>query len=497
MTGWGKWEDGGRRFNFLIKKNMLSSIKPHLRLEDIIQKKEDTHVERKSFWITPSKLANSIIWMANAEWGIIFLGIYEWILENWEIIDPIKLNNFRQIGIDFISPPCNLKIEEVYIGEKLVFIYHIEPDYERLFLRKDTEDVYLRVWDETRKLDRGEVEKLQYDKSIRKYEDEIVPDFDENDLRKSVCEYYQKKLSYEWDFRDLLVNRYLAVFRDGKYLYRNSAILLFAEDPEKYIPSASARYIRYDGTSMQTGTALNIIKDERFIWSIPWIIELLRVFFKNVLRDYYFLDLHEGKFRKISEYPEEAWLESIVNALTHRSYNLHGNVTLIKHFDDRLEISNSWPLPSFVTPENIKTHRYARNPRIARILNDFWYVRELNEWVKRIFESMQRYLMTEPIYTNENKIVTLVLKNNTFSDNRVISEQKRLRVEKDFNNLSETGKAIIVLLSQHNWLTRSKIGELLSTPDSTLRYNLTKLIDIGLIERHGKWQRDANALYTL
>jgi ATP-dependent DNA helicase RecG len=86
---------------------------------------------------------------------------------------------------------------------------------------------------------------------------------------------------------------------------------------------------------------LNIIKDQRFIGPIPRIIELLRAFFKNVLKDYYFLDLSEGKFRKISEYPEEAWLEAVVNALAHRSYNLHGNVTLIKHFDDRLEISNS------------------------------------------------------------------------------------------------------------------------------------------------------------
>lgn len=472
-------------------------IDPNLTLEDIIQDTEDTYFERKSFWITPSKLANSIIGMANAEWGIIFLGIYEWVIENWREIDSIKLNDFRQIGINFISPPCNSRIEEIDIDWKLVFMYHIEPDFERLFMRKDTEDVYLRVWDETRKLDRAEVEKLQYDKSIRKYEDEIVIDFDENDFRKSVCEYYQKKMNYEWDFRDLLVKRYLATIKDWKYFYRNSAILLFAEDPEKYIPSASVRYVRYDGVSMYTGTALNIIKDERFIGPIPRIIELLRLFFKNILKDYYFLDLSEWKFRKISEYPEEAWLEAMVNALTHRSYNLHGNVTLIKHFDDRLEISNSWPLPSFVTPENIKTHRYARNPRIARILNDFWYVRELNEWVKRIFESMQKYFMTEPIYTNENKIVTLILRNNTLSDTRVISEQKRQRIEKEFSMHSETAKNIIILLTQYNELTLHKISELLNMPERTLRYNLTRLIDNWLVERHAKSQRDANAIYSL
>jgi ATP-dependent DNA helicase RecG len=35
-----------------------------------------------------------------------------------------------------------------------------------------------------------------------------------------------------------------------------------------------------------------------------------------------------------------------------------------------LEISNSGPLPSMVTVENIKETRFSRNPRIARVLNE-------------------------------------------------------------------------------------------------------------------------------
>jgi len=475
----------------------ISKIHPELTLEFILDDGESSHFERKSFEVTTSKLSNSIIWMANAEGWVIVLWIRDNTFEDWRLLSNIRLNDFRQIWIEFIAPPCNFQIEEVEVQWNLIFIYHIEPDYERLFCRKDNEDVYLRVWDETRKLNREEVQKLQYDKSIRKFEDEVVVDFSEDDFRKTVCDHYQKKLNFEGDFRDLLVKRYLAVIKDGKYFFRNSAILLFAEDPEKYIPSASVRYVRYNGTSMQTGENLNIVKDERFAWSIPRIVELLRIFFKNVLKDYYYLDLSQGKFLKVSEYPQEAWLEWIVNALTHRSYNLHGNVTLIKHFDDRLEISNSWPLPSFVTPENIRTHRYARNPRIARVLNDFWYVRELNEWVKRIFESMEKYFMTQPIYTNENKIVTLILKNNTVSDNRVISEQKRLRIEKEFNTLSDGAKNIILTLSQHNGVSIDDLSNLTKINSRTLRYHLKKLMDISLIEKHGKGERDLHALYTL
>lgn len=43
-------------------------------------------------------------------------------------------------------------------------------------------------------------------------------------------------------------------------------------------------------------------------------------FLKATLKDYFFLDLETGRFNKVPEYPEEAWLEGIVNALCHRSY---------------------------------------------------------------------------------------------------------------------------------------------------------------------------------
>ncbi len=477
----------------------ISKINSKLTLEYLLESKESVYFERKSCLITTSKLANSIIAMANAEWWVIVLWINNWIIENIKDLSNTKYNDFKQVLIDYIKPPCNVDMEEIENDWKTIIIYHIEPDYERLFSKKnDSEDVYLRIWDETRKLNREEVKKIEYDKSIRKYEDEIIEDFDENDFRMTVINHYKDKiLKYNWDFRDLLVSRHLAIFKEWKYYYKKAAILLFCEDPEKYIPSASFRYVRYNWISLKTWAELNIIKDERFVWPIPRLIELLKLFLKNVLKDYYFLDIKEGKFVKISEYPEEAWLEWIVNALTHRSYNLHWNVTLIKHYDDRLEISNSWPLPSFITVDNIDKNRYARNPRVARALNDFWYVRELNEWAKRIFESMQKYFLPRPEYINENKIVTLILKNNTISDNRVLTEQKRLLIEKEFNKLQDTSKIIILELSQNNGINLKDLSSKLDISERTIRDHLKKLLDKWLINKHSKSVRDLNALYSL
>ena len=38
--------------------------------------------------------------------------------------------------------------------------------------------------------------------------------------------------------------------------------------------------------------------------------------------------------------------------------------------------------------EDIKNQRYSRNPRIARVLSEFGWVKEMNEGVKRIYSEM-------------------------------------------------------------------------------------------------------------
>jgi predicted HTH transcriptional regulator len=63
---------------------------------------------------------------------------------------------------------------------------------------------------------------------------------------------------------------------------------------------------------------------------------------------------------------------------------------------------------------------------------------------------MQKYFLPKPEYKDVNNIVTLILKNNTISDNRVLTEQKRLLIEKSISKLSDSSKQIIILLSQHN-----------------------------------------------
>ena len=94
------------------------------------------------------------------------------------------------------------------------------------------------------------------------------------------------------------------------------------------------------------------------------------------IRDFQYLDT-DGRFIVFPEYPEFACVEGIVNAIVHRDYSIGGDHIRVFMFDDRLEITSPGKLPNIVTVDNIRLTRYSRNPRIARVLTEFGWVREL------------------------------------------------------------------------------------------------------------------------
>lgn len=478
---------------------VISDINTILTVEYLQTQKEGQYFERKGLGekeIKPTKIAEELIGMLNADGGTLVFGV----TDNGEIQDlkslGDKLDDYRKLVFDFIHPSCNIKLEEVDIEGKLVFLYHVEQELERIFSRKDNEHVFLRVHDDNRKLDRDKIKKLEYDKSIRRFEEEIVKDFEHEDLDLDLLEEYKGKLNYKGALLDLPVKRYLATKKEDEYFFKNAAVLLFAKDPEKYIPSASIRYIRYDGKEALTGTSHNVIKDERFENNIPRLIDEVKAFLKASFKDYYFLDMESGRFKKVPEYPEEAWLEGVVNAMCHRSYNVQGSSIYIKHFDDRLEISNSGPLPAQVTIDNIKSERFARNPRIARVLEDLGFVRQLNEGVARIYESMEKSMLSIPEYRESNGNVFLTLRNKISSHSKTIHDKVMNKIEQEWNIYNETQRKVLFYLFTHHEATLSDFVEYTGINEKTIKVYLNDFVKVNLLERLSDKLRDKNAKYV-
>lgn len=484
----------------------MTSISKHTSIAslDYIRKSpENLYLERKGLGekhLKPTKLANEIIGMLNADGGIIALGI-----SNSGEIDDLNqlsdeiLNDYRKVCHVFIKPGAKVQIEEVVLpGGELIFLYHVDQDYETMFCRSDNEDVYKRVADSNMgPLTNEQVDKLRYDKSLRRYEDTLREEFDSADLAIDVIEQYKNKIEFEGTLVDLIIKRNLAARKNKTVVYKNSAILLFSDDPDKYIASAYVRYVRYEGIRELSGDDFNVIKDEKFYGNIPKIIDQLQTFLKGAIGNYFYFDSKQGKFVSVPEYPYEAILEGIVNALFHRSYNLQGNCIYIKHFDDRLEITNSGPLPAQVTVENIRQERFSRNPRIGRVLFEMGYVRELNEGVKRIYSLMEKLMLPEPIYKDNNDIVTLILKNNPAMQ-RIKSVSKSLsKIEKTWDEFNSTERSILEHLINEQHATVEGIADFTGLTIQAVRPYLNKFITSGIVERNTDKTRDINAKYLL
>lgn len=110
----------------------------------------------------------------------------------------------------------------------------------------------------------------------------------------------------------------------------NATILLFSNNPTKYLPQARLRILKYNSNYQKVGEQINVVKDVTFDESIHNIIVKSKQFIQTILRDFQYLDKN-GMFKIMPEYPEFAWVESIVNALTHRNYSIRRGIHKSKY----------------------------------------------------------------------------------------------------------------------------------------------------------------------
>lgn len=276
------------------------------------------------------------------------------------------------------------------------------------------------------------------------------------------------------------------------------AVLLFAENIMQFYPNCRVRFVRYEGNIAGVGTRMNIVKDKSLDCCILRLIDKAKEYIETQLREFTALDGPTGTFRTVPEYPEFAWLEGIVNAIVHREYALMGDYILVAMYDDRLEIKSPGKLPNIVTVENIRHTRYARNPKISRVLTEFGYVRELNEGVRRIYSDMEAFFLEDPEYAEPGQqAVRLTLKNNIFM--RQIRQTERVRKGIDsaiWEQLDDTERDILVLMGSRTRVTRAELMKHTGRSRRMVIDKLNHLIDLHVIKKNGK-TRDPKQNYEL
>lgn len=474
---------------------MISSkINPLLTLAYLMSQDENKYFDRKSARIKVSDLADLISAFANAEGGTIVIGISDKTrtIEGINEVGSEKINQFLNAPKDCCKPMPLYKEEFLDVvnckGQKdQILLLHIQVSVDQI-IRTVNDSTYLRIGDKTKELKGEDLRNLEYSKSTRHYEDECNKDATISDLDIELIAEYKRYIGAEDLPTDQILRArgFLKRQRGEEYL-TNAAVLLFARNVQQFYPNCRIRFIRYDGNSAQVGTQINILKDVNIELPLTKIITEAKRFISSQLREFTALNQKTGKFQIVPEYPEFAWLEGIVNAVTHREYGLSGNYIQVSMFDDRLEILSPGRLPNIVTIDNIKETRYSRNPRIARVLTDFGWVRELNEGVKRIYSDMKAFFLDEPTYTEPEQSVKLVLKNNIV----MRSIRQSAHVEANVNSviweqLDDLEKAILTYVGSRLKTTRSELEVYTGKAGRTITNRLNRLIKLNVIRRNGK-----------
>lgn len=463
---------------------------------------EDQYFDRKRIKIQPRDIAKTIIAFANADGGTIVVGITdEGKFEGIKSKDRDYINRILNSHREWCIPIPKVVTEEVTImnlngEEDSILFIHIEPSYNRVIKRND-EYIYLRVGDRSNELKLEEIRAIEYDKGERAFEEEVVENATLDDLDRDVLDIFKENMgSTNLSDEEILESRGLLIKKGNERYLTYGAILLFAKYPTKFYTNARIRFIRYDGIKANVGTDLNIIKDINIEGPLHKVIEETKKTISGQLRDLNTLDSKTGKFVTIPEYPEFAWQEGIVNAVTHRDYSLKGSHIQIIMFDDRLEIISPGKLPNLVSLDKITSTRYSRNPRIARILSEFKWVKELGEGVKRIYKDMQMFFLDPPEFSEPDNSVKLTLKNNiamrSIRRNESISNSIK---ESVWNILDDDDKQILQYISSKEKAKAPEISDYLNINIKKVRKKLSQLVEQDILEWHGNNKNDPTQYY--
>ena len=388
-----------------------------MTIEDFKDRPEGQTFDCKSVKIEPKALAVPIVAMANADGGMLAIGISD-KTRRIEGIDQHTdhVNELLKVPFSLCIPSVNIKPEYIPCIDSEgkpnhVLLLHI-PASATLHANQ-ADEVFMRVGDSSRKLGFEERMSLMYDKGERYFEDTAaydatIEDIDFNYVQDllNVIGYTKSPLEY------LKENNNFITYKDGKEQISTACILLFGKKPQLFFPRARVRFIRYMGTEEKVGREMNVIKDVTFEGRIIDQIRKTIDYLESQVKEHTYLG-EKGVFVTDREYSPFVLQEMTVNSICHRDYSIKGTEIQIKMFDDRLVFETPGKFPGIVRSDNIRHTHFSRNPKIAEFLKAYKYVREFGEGVDRMCKELEAKGLHDPKYI----LTAFILKSTVYAYN--------------------------------------------------------------------------------
>ena len=174
----------------------------------------------------------------------------------------------------------------------------------------------------------------------------------------------------------------------------------------------------------------------------------------------------------ILTFNERVVREVLLNAVSHRNYQLGGSI-FIRQYRNRLEIDSPGGFPLGITTNNILNRQNTRNRVIAKIFALCGLVERAGQGMNLIYELSIKEAKSLPDFTGTDSYLVRITLNGLVLDKRMLSLINKIGNER-LESLSTDDFLLINALFHGQTLT------------DELRARTKKLVDIGIIEHSGR-----------
>ena len=366
------------------KQERMASIRAgedtELELKEIVFRGDRISFAREEGRAT-SRLAEVFVSMANTKGGVVVIGVHN--SDRMPVgIEPEKRDLLEQFVVNVALNNCKPMIVpaldwEYLPGEddvpKLCLI--VEIPMSRFDVHQTSDGRYLqRLGSHRQSIPPERLARLLSARRLTSpIEERPLLGSSLDDLSEVRLEKYFRDRFPDWsepdDWGSTLVAHKLAAVLDSGVTPTYLGVLLFAEQPERYIYGA---YIDLAVYTHDTPDG-NTVDSNRFVGPVPeqiaQVVSYLRV---SPLVPTVSKKDGDGR-RDYPSYALTALQEAVVNAVVHRDYEIAGSQIIIRMFPDRIEFQNPGALYNTLTIENLYAgcQPVRRNQLLAGFMRDY------------------------------------------------------------------------------------------------------------------------------
>ena len=476
----------------------IPSKKTHLSMKDeqiknLILTGEGYHIEFKQ--ALDKSLIDEVCAFANSSGGYILMGVAD-----DGTVKGIDTSNRNRSKIQDILHKLEPKLDTTIKVTKNLIIIHVPEGEEKPY--GCSRGFFMRIGANSQKMTRNEIIKF-FKKEGRILFGELINEKAKfkKDFDSEAFKHFLKLSGISPTIkRETLLQNLDCLTSDQKLT--NLGVLFFAKDIDFIMRYALVDCVLFRGT-----TKAKILDRKQYKKNIIENIESALAFVQRHTNTEYVIT---GKPRReeITDYPEPAVREAIVNAVCHRDYFERRCHVVIEIFSDRLEIYNPGGLPNGLDPKKFGTKSVPRNLLIASMLHRVNYIEQAGTGIERIKEALANHKKKVKLdiqYSDDSMFYSIIFKKKE----PVKTTQKTITIgkstvqnifgvnDREFRSIfgvtvSEFRSIFGVNILNTAWLIHKnpsikaqEIAEKLSVTKRTTENYLSKLKEAKYIERIG------------